>query len=149
MTRERHNVAFLVGVMFGAAGAAVAALLTTPLSGAETRQQLSERVAALRGGTTPALSGGTTPTLNTGTITPTQGIGTVTTAQDTATLRTDRIYSTDASNASATTVTADRIYSTAAPESVRTQDGDTTVTTTRIDGSDRDDTAESNRTFGA
>jgi len=50
MVRERHNVAFLVGVIFGAAGAAGAALLYTPLSGAETRQQLSERVAALRGG---------------------------------------------------------------------------------------------------
>jgi hypothetical protein len=50
MVRERHNVAFLVGVIFGAAGAAIAALFSTPLSGAETRQQLSARVASLRGG---------------------------------------------------------------------------------------------------
>ncbi len=50
MVGERHNVAFLVGVIVGAAGAASAALLYTPLSGAETRQQLSGRVAALRGG---------------------------------------------------------------------------------------------------
>lgn len=50
MVRERHNVAFLVGVIFGAAGAAIAALLYTPLSGAETRQQLTARAAALRGG---------------------------------------------------------------------------------------------------
>jgi gas vesicle protein len=133
MARERHNVAFLVGVMFGAAGAAVASLLSTPLSGMETRQQLSERVAALRGGDG-------TPTQGTRTVTPTQGTGT---------LRTDRVYSTDASDASATTVATGRIYSTAVPEPARTLDGDTTVTTTRINSSDRDDTSEPTRTFGA
>jgi gas vesicle protein len=48
MVRERHNVAFLVGVIFGAAGAATAALFYTPLSGTETRQQLNARLGMLR-----------------------------------------------------------------------------------------------------
>lgn len=49
MIGERHNVAFLVGVIVGAAVSAVGTLFFTPLSGAETRQQVTGRVAALRG----------------------------------------------------------------------------------------------------
>jgi len=101
MVRERHNVAFLVGVIFGAAGAAGAALLYTPLSGAETRQQLNERVAALRGGdSTPgprSVQGGDTP------------------------MATTRIYSSDASKLAdaqgdKATVTTTRIYSSGTSE---------------------------------
>ncbi len=49
MVRQRHNVAFMVGVLFGACAAACATLLFTPLSGRETRAQLRERYAELRG----------------------------------------------------------------------------------------------------
>lgn len=120
MVGERHNVAFLVGVIFGAAGAAVAALLYTPLSGAETRQQLSERVAALRGGDSTPGSGSV------------QNGGTPGT--------TTRIYSgdatelADAQHGDATTKTT-RIYSSGTAEPTRTADGDTTVGTTRTFGS--------------
>jgi hypothetical protein len=48
MAGERHNVAFMVGVICGAAGAAVAALFRTPLSGRETREQLAARIAEFR-----------------------------------------------------------------------------------------------------
>lgn len=106
MVGERHNVAFLVGVIFGAAGAAVAALLSTPLSGAETRQQLSARVAALRGGdTTPeprGVPGG-----------------------DTTVTTTRRIYSSEASELvhaqdGDTTVETTRIFSSGTPEPTST-----------------------------
>lgn len=49
MVGERHNVAFLVGIIAGAAASAVGTLFFTPLSGTETRQQLAARLAALRG----------------------------------------------------------------------------------------------------
>ncbi len=120
MVRERHNVAFLVGVIFGAAGAAVASLVSTPLSGAETRQQLSDRVASLRGGDSTAkptrIPGGET------------------------TVTTTRIYSSDTTEP--TRVQGDevitkttRIYSSDAAEATRTQDDDTPVNTTRTFGS--------------
>lgn len=46
---ERHNVAFLVGILIGAIASSVAALLLTPLSGRETRQQLAARIDEVRG----------------------------------------------------------------------------------------------------
>ena len=48
MTSERHNVAFMVGVILGALAATVAVLFLTPLSGRETRAQLAARIAELR-----------------------------------------------------------------------------------------------------
>lgn len=57
MVRRRHNVAFMVGIIIGACAAACAALLSTPLSGRETRTQVRARYAALRGG-----DGGVGPT---------------------------------------------------------------------------------------
>lgn len=50
MANERHNGAFLFGVLIGACAAAIAALFYTPLAGWETREQLRARYAALRGG---------------------------------------------------------------------------------------------------
>lgn len=49
MVGQRHNVAFMVGILLGACAAACATLLFTPLSGRETRAQLRERYAELRG----------------------------------------------------------------------------------------------------
>ena len=49
MVRERHNVAFIVGVIIGALGAALAVLFLTPVPGRETREQLAARIAELRG----------------------------------------------------------------------------------------------------
>ena len=50
MVVERHNVAFMVGVLLGALGAAVAAALLTPASGKQTREQLAALLADLRSG---------------------------------------------------------------------------------------------------
>lgn len=119
MVGERHNVAFLVGVIFGAAGAAIASLLSTPLSGAETRQQLRDRVTALRGGdSTPEprrVQGG-----------------------DTAT--TTRISSSDTAEPRSvqgndTTTKTTRIFSSGTSEPTHAEDGEATVTTTRTLGS--------------
>lgn len=120
MVGERHNVAFLVGVIFGAAGAAVASLLSTPLSGAETRQQLSDRVAALRGG-------GGTPE-------PSRVRG------DDTTVTTTRIYSSDASKLADardgdTTATTTRVYSSGTSGPTRAAGDDTTADTTHTFGS--------------
>ena len=49
MVRQRHDVAFMVGMLLGACAAACATLFFTPLSGRETRAQLRERYAELRG----------------------------------------------------------------------------------------------------
>jgi len=49
MVGERHNVAFMVGILIGACAAACATLLFAPLSGWETREQLRSRYAELRG----------------------------------------------------------------------------------------------------
>ena len=49
MVRERHNVAFMVGVIFGALAASLAVLFLTPVPGRETREQLAARLASLRG----------------------------------------------------------------------------------------------------
>ena len=120
MVGERHNVAFLVGVIFGAAGAAVAALLYTPLSGAETRQQLSDRVSALRGGD--------------GTPEPRRVQGGETTVTTTRIYSGDAAELADAQHGDATLKTT-RIYSSGAAEPTRTADGDTTVNTTGTFGS--------------
>lgn len=57
MADERHNAAFMVGVILGALAGAVATLLLTPLSGDQTRAQLNasaRRAAAqLPGGAQP------------------------------------------------------------------------------------------------
>lgn len=47
MNGERHNGAFVVGLLLGAVGGSVAALWFAPLSGEETRQQLLSRVSGL------------------------------------------------------------------------------------------------------
>jgi len=47
---ERHNVAFMVGVILGALAASLAVLFLTPVPGRETREQLASRFAELRGG---------------------------------------------------------------------------------------------------
>lgn len=47
MADERHNVAFMVGIIFGALGAGIATLLLTPLSGQRTREQLAAGGAGL------------------------------------------------------------------------------------------------------
>ncbi|HEY8597709.1 MAG TPA: YtxH domain-containing protein [Thermomicrobiales bacterium] len=49
MVRQRHNVAFMMGILLGACAAACATLLFTPLSGRETRAQFQARYAELRG----------------------------------------------------------------------------------------------------
>ncbi len=51
VVRERHNVAFMVGILIGALAASIGALLLTPLSGRETREQLAAKVGELRGQT--------------------------------------------------------------------------------------------------
>ncbi len=58
VVRERHNVAFMVGIVIGALAAAVAALLTTPLAGRETREQLASKIAELRGKGGDTIGGG-------------------------------------------------------------------------------------------
>ena len=50
MMEERHNVAFMLGVILGALAAAIAAALFTPASGKETREQFSALVSNLRSG---------------------------------------------------------------------------------------------------
>lgn len=50
MSDERHNVAFMVGIILGALGGAVATLWLTPLSGTQTREQLAARLAGLTPG---------------------------------------------------------------------------------------------------
>jgi hypothetical protein len=50
MVEERHNVAFMVGIILGGLGGALATLFLTPLSGARTREQLRARLAALQPG---------------------------------------------------------------------------------------------------
>lgn len=50
MYEDRHNVAFMVGIILGALIAAVAVLFQTPLSGRETREQVTLRLDDLRGG---------------------------------------------------------------------------------------------------
>jgi hypothetical protein len=50
MAEERHNVAFMVGIILGGLGGALATLFLTPLSGARTREQLRARLAALQPG---------------------------------------------------------------------------------------------------
>lgn len=47
MTGERHNGAFVIGLLLGAIGGSLAALWFAPLSGDETRQQLLSRLSAL------------------------------------------------------------------------------------------------------
>src|SRR5919199_654776 len=51
MVEERHNVAFMVGIILGGLGGALATLFLTPLSGARTREQLRARLARLQPGT--------------------------------------------------------------------------------------------------
>lgn len=54
MSDERHNAAFMVGIILGALGGAAATLWLTPLSGTQTREQLAARlVGMLPGGTLP------------------------------------------------------------------------------------------------
>lgn len=50
MATQRHNVAFMFGVIVGALGAALVVLFRAPLSGRETRQQLAARIAEFRDG---------------------------------------------------------------------------------------------------
>jgi len=54
MASERHTVAFMVGIILGALAGAIATLLLTPLSGTQTRDQLTARLhgdhAATEGG---------------------------------------------------------------------------------------------------
>ena len=50
MVEERHNVAFMVGVILGGLGGALATLFLTPLSGEQTREQLRARLAGLQPG---------------------------------------------------------------------------------------------------
>lgn len=50
MQVERHNVAFMVGIVVGALLAAVAAALLTPASGKQTREQLAALIDGLRSG---------------------------------------------------------------------------------------------------
>src|SRR3954447_18481585 len=49
MVGDRHNVAFMVGVILGALAAALAVLFLTPVPGRDTREQLAARLAGLRG----------------------------------------------------------------------------------------------------
>lgn len=49
VVNERHNVAFLVGILIGAIASSLATLLLTPLSGRETRQQLAAKIDEARG----------------------------------------------------------------------------------------------------
>ena len=44
MASERHTVAFMVGIILGALVGAIATLLLTPLSGTQTRDQLTARL---------------------------------------------------------------------------------------------------------
>ena len=44
MASERHTVAFMVGIILGALAGAIATLLLTPLSGTQTRDQLTARL---------------------------------------------------------------------------------------------------------
>lgn len=44
MTSERHTVAFMVGIILGALAGAITTLLLTPLSGTQTRDQLTARL---------------------------------------------------------------------------------------------------------
>ena len=50
MAEERHNVAFMVGIILGGLGGALATLFLTPLSGSRTREQLRARLAELQVG---------------------------------------------------------------------------------------------------
>ncbi len=50
MVEERHNVAFMVGIILGGLGGALATLFLTPLSGARTREQLRARLAEIQVG---------------------------------------------------------------------------------------------------
>ena len=50
MAEERHNVAFMVGIILGGLGGALATLFLTPLSGARTREQLRARLAEIQVG---------------------------------------------------------------------------------------------------
>ena len=64
MADERHNVAFMVGVILGALAGAVATLLLTPLSGLQTRSQLNasaQRLARQLPGATPTPSAAQLP----------------------------------------------------------------------------------------
>lgn len=62
MADERHNVAFMVGILLGALSGGVATLLLTPLSGQQTREQLETQLSGLRargGGVPGHLDSGT------------------------------------------------------------------------------------------
>jgi gas vesicle protein len=50
MGESRHNVAFMFGIILGAVIAAAVVLFQTPLSGKETRDQITLRLNDLRSG---------------------------------------------------------------------------------------------------